>query len=90
MNLFVKVLILVVASTTWVSQCVLSMDNLKDYADTDWKTHITIRSPLESEKFPSFTTVKIQKLNFTPSDNELEMAQLERDLAHIYYYYVHG
>ena len=78
----------------WVYVLTMSLDKLNQYGESEWKTTMQTRNtgPKESKQ-ASFTLVKISDLNFewdAHTKFDAGVYNLQRDLAHMYYYYIHS
>ncbi|KAK5578129.1 hypothetical protein RB653_003082 [Dictyostelium firmibasis] len=79
-----------VCGNEWVNQAKISLEILNSTGDQEWKIPIVIREPTTSEKrHDQFTEVIINNVNMSPENYQSIMEVLGRDLAHIYYYYLH-
>ncbi|KAN0004303.1 hypothetical protein ACTFIZ_010471 [Dictyostelium cf. discoideum] len=79
-----------VCGNEWVNQAKISLDILNSTGDQEWKIPIIIREPSNLEKkHDQFTEVIINNVNMSSENFQSTMDSLGRDLAHIYYYYLH-
>ncbi|EGG25161.1 hypothetical protein DFA_03409 [Cavenderia fasciculata] len=75
-----------------VNQAKISLDILSATGDQEWKIPITVReASYEELAHPQFTQVTISDVSmFSDASFADTMINLQRDLAHIYYYYLHA
>ncbi|EFA86710.1 hypothetical protein PPL_00513 [Heterostelium album PN500] len=82
-------------SNNWVNEATISLDILSATGDQEWKIPIKVRESTAAERSQQFTEVTIKnvpivKLLLTPTSTfEDSIVSLKRELAHIYYYYIH-
>ncbi|KAN0027109.1 hypothetical protein ACTFIU_009792 [Dictyostelium citrinum] len=79
-----------VCGSEWVNQAKISLDILNSTGDQEWKIPIIIREPsIIEKKHDQFTEVIINNVNMSSENFQSTMDSLAKDLAHIYYYYLH-
>ncbi|KAF2077867.1 hypothetical protein CYY_000829 [Polysphondylium violaceum] len=80
-----------VKGSRWINEARISLDILASTGDQDWKIPIVIREPTkeELEWGQHFTFVTIKNVALDSTTYPEQMLFLKRDLAHVYYYYLH-
>eukprot|EP01132_Coremiostelium_polycephalum_P008435 gene8435-10360_t len=79
-----------VSGNKWINQAKISLDILSSTGDQEWKIPISVREPNTSERAnEQFTEVVISNVKIKNESFDEIILSLKRDLAHIYYYYLH-
>ncbi|KYQ90803.1 hypothetical protein DLAC_09444 [Tieghemostelium lacteum] len=79
-----------VSGCEYINEATISLDILSETGDQEWKIPIKVRKPTDQEQsHEQFTEVIINNVVIQCDTYDQQMGDLKRDLAHIYYYYLH-